>query len=298
MSRTSSNERWARNSAIPSSGGTTRQAADVERRRDSRRDELTVADRGELDEGTALGVRALDLASELERQPCLAGSPRAGQREQARSPDQRQQLAQLVIAPDERARLRRQARRLPTLRRAAPRLRLELGAQLLDLIASLTSPVLVAILRQQLASVERQRRAVSTGRSRAAGLLPRALEVVHVDARPQRQQLLAQLDRLSSQSAPRDVHHLVQVVRRRRRVELRPERVHQLLAMQAMGRRQREQLDQLASLSQAPDRRVDRLAGACRREPTEELYRDIARLVQTIIGYGLQASTPGSSVRA
>ena len=91
------------------------------------------------------------------------------------------------------------------------------------------------------------------------------------------------------------MHDLVQVVGGGRRVELRPERVHQLLAMQPMARGEGEELDQLAPLAQAPRRRGDRLAVARGGEPAEQLDRDVPRGLRVILRLGLQASTPDLS---
>ncbi len=70
-----------------------------------------VGERGELDERRAVRVRRLGGAGQLEREPRLADPAGPGEREQARSAQQRLQLGELAVAPDERARVRRQRRR-------------------------------------------------------------------------------------------------------------------------------------------------------------------------------------------
>src|SRR4051794_40156168 len=99
--------------------------------------------------------------------------------------------------------------------------------QCLELVATRRGPVLVAVLREQLASVQSQRRAISAGGTGATGLLGRALEVVDVDARAECQQLVAELDRLGAERAPCDMDDLMEVVRGRGGVELGPQLVHQ-----------------------------------------------------------------------
>jgi len=69
-----------------------------------------------------------------------------------------------------------------------------------------------------------------------------ALEVIDVHARPERQQLLAQLDPHRLRESTRGVHHLVEVVRGRPLVQLGPQRLHELLAMQPMVRCERHEL--------------------------------------------------------
>ena len=86
----------------------------------------------------------LSLAGELEREPRLARTPGAGQRQQPRAFHERQQLSELVVAPHERAGLRGQAEQRLAVRRIDPGF--ELHPQLLDLLTARANPVLVAIL--------------------------------------------------------------------------------------------------------------------------------------------------------
>ena len=78
------------------------------------------------------------------------------------------------------------------------------------------------------------------------------LEAVNVDVRDEMQQLLPNLDRPGPERAPRDVHGLMKVVRRRRRQAVAPEHVHRLLAVNAMTRCKREELYEFAGLLQPP----------------------------------------------
>jgi hypothetical protein len=61
--------------------------------------------------------------------------------------------------------------------------------------------------------------------------------------------------------------------------------------MQAMMRRERQQLHELASLAQAPRGFGDRLAGADRCEPAEQADRDIAGDLRAIVVLVLQPTT-------
>ena len=146
---------------------------------------LPSSNAGELHERGSVGVLALAAARELERQPCLAGATGAGERQQAGGAQQRGQLAELVLAPDERARVRRerpdrgsagaQSRRAPPRARgAAPR-----ASHAAPLPSPRSGSPAAARLRRG------QRRAVGARRARLAGLGRAALELVHVDARVQ-----------------------------------------------------------------------------------------------------------------
>ena len=86
-----------------------RERAYVEGGRGCGRHETRVGHRRELDDDRARGIRLLHLARQLEGEPGLPRATGAGEGQQARSVEQRAQLGQLVPAPDERARVRRQA---------------------------------------------------------------------------------------------------------------------------------------------------------------------------------------------
>ena len=62
------------------------------------------------------------------------------------------------------------------------------------------------------------------------------LEVVYVDVRMERQQLLAQLNRRCSQGTARDVYDLVEVVGSSRWIQIGPQRIDELLTMQPVSR--------------------------------------------------------------
>ena len=66
------------------------------------------------------------------------------------------------------------------------------------------------------------------------------------------------------------MHGLVEVVRRRRRVELPPEHVHRLLAVQPVPGRERQQLHELTCLLQPPGVGGNFNAVDLGCEPTEE----------------------------
>jgi hypothetical protein len=118
------------------------------------------------------------------------------------------------------------------------------------------------------------------------------LEVVDVDPRHEPQQLAVEQDRLAAERPARDVDDLVEVVGGRGGVELGPEGVHQLLAMELVVRCEREQLDQLATLAQTPDRAVHLLLAARNGEATEQRHGDLALLLDVYIRLELQRGPP------
>ena len=135
------------------------------------------------------------------------------------------------------------------------RLVLELGHQRRELLATRFRPVVVAVLGQELAGVERDRRAVGRRCLEAASVCGCELEPVDVDVRGEREDLVSQFDRLGIERAPRHVHRLVQVVRGRGGTEVSPEDVHRLFSVQPVSRREGEQLHELARFLQPPGRR-------------------------------------------
>ena len=175
------------------------------------------------------------------------------QRQDARVPEQRLELRQLALPADERARIRRQDERC----RRAERHRLlgERGGQLRELLSTLLGPVVVTVLRQQLARGRaRARHGTPPPSSSAARRRPPASRrstststSSASDSTSSRTSMVSRAERAS-----RDVHRLVQVVRGRSRGELAPEHVERLVAMQAMTACEREQLHELARLLQAP----------------------------------------------
>src|SRR3954470_4302963 len=68
----------------------------------------------------------------------------------------------------------------------------------------------------------------------------------------------------------------MEVVRRRRRPAVAPEHVHRLLAVEAVARREGEQLHELARLLQPPGGLRDRGAVDGGSEATQQGYPDIA----------------------
>src|SRR5262249_9783136 len=78
------------------------------------------------------------------------------------------------------------------------------------------------------------------------------LEPVDVDVGRELDHLVAHPDRVGVEGAARHVDGLVEVVRGGRRPAVAPERVHRLLAVEPVARREREQLDELARLLQPP----------------------------------------------
>ena len=196
--------------------------------------------------------------------------------EEARAPEQRLQLGELLASADERARVGREAER-PRGAEGGDRL-LELGCEREELVATRLCPVVVAILRQELTAVERERSPVGGRSLDPARVGSRELEPVDVDIRCEGEDFVPQFDRLGVERTPRYVHGLVKVVRSRRWIAVSPEHVHRLFAMQPVAGREREQLHQLARLLQPPGRRRDADAVHFGCESTEEPEVDIAHL--------------------
>jgi hypothetical protein len=79
------------------------------------------------------------------------------------------------------------------------------------------------------------------------------------------------------------VHRLVQVVRGRGQAAVTPQHVHRLLAMEPVLGREREQLDELSCLLQAPGRLGDGDAVDGRREAAEQGHADVGHLRKPIL---------------
>ena len=129
-------------------------------------------------------------------------------------------------------------------------------------------PLVEAILGEQLAGVQVDRLPISLDARRARGLRRSRLELLDVDSEPvtgEGEDIVNERDPrravLSTrvQSATRDEHHLAQVVRRRRRIPIGPQRLDHVLAMQRVSGREREQLDDTARLPQPPSRLIHHL---------------------------------------
>ena len=108
------------------------------------------------------------------------------------------------------------------------------------------------------------------------------LQQVGVDVRGEPQHLVPQLDRARLERAPRDVHGLVQVVRRRRRRPVRPQQLHRLLTVKAVAGREGEQLDELAGLLQPPRGVRDVHAVDRGREAPQKVHPDSCHLGEII----------------
>ena len=259
LSMTSSSERGARKPATasarvcPGSARTSSAAATASGTRWASRE------RASSTSAAPSGCERLGGTGQLERQPRLAHAAGAGEGQHARPAQQRLQVGELAAAPDERARVRRQRRSLVGGARAeGGELGAELRGQLRELLAPVLRPFVVAVLRQQLAAVEGERRSIRGSRPGAASGDRRVLQQIDVDLRHEVEHAVLDLDRGRVQRTPRDVHRLVEVVRGGRRLAVLPEHVHRLLAMEAMARGEGEQLHQLARLLQPPRRRRDR----------------------------------------
>ncbi len=249
--------------------GATRERAQIERLRDGVGNVGALADRIELDEDRAVGMHVLAVARELEREPCLARATRAGEREQAGTPEQRPQLSELVLASDERARLERQPSSAWHDAEDAEDL-LQLLVDRCQPPAFELGPVVVAVLGQQLAAVEGERALARRGSPVAPRVGGRDLERLDIEVCIEPEQPVLQLDRLGAQRLPRRVHRLVEVVRRRARVAIRPKHVHRLLAMEPMPVGERQQLHQLPRLTEPPGRVRDRRAGGLGRKTAQQ----------------------------
>ncbi len=135
--------------------------------------------------------------------------------------------------------------------------------------------VVVAVLRQELAGIERERRTVAGGLRRGPRRHGRLLEELDVNRRMKLEQSVFRFDRVGSEGPPCGVHGLVQVVGSGRRAELRPELVDQLLPVEPMPRREREQLHEFPAFLQPPGALGHRLGLDRGREAAEEPDRDV-----------------------
>ena len=154
------------------------------------------------------------------------------------------------------------------------------GHQLRQLGATAGRPVVVAVLRQQLAA--RRARARRGGRrpSRRAAprRRPRSSRSTSTSAASSS---ISSADAIASgaERPPRDVDRLVQVVGGGRRLAVAPQLVHRLLAVQAMAGRQREQLHQLARLAQPPRRVGNRTPSTAAEKPPRSVRNTTGRSI-------------------
>ncbi len=130
-----------------------------------------------------------------------------------------------------------------------------------DLLPPTLRPILVAVSRQEVPGVEVKRGPVRRRGSGAAGLVRRVLESLDVrpqwGTRAQTEALVVQVQvagggglRLEGPSG--DVKGLVEVVGGGPGLEVGPEEVQDLLAVEASARRQGEQFDEARGLAQTP----------------------------------------------
>ncbi len=187
---------------------------------------------------------------------------------------ERGELGKLVPATDERARVGGEAvlraGRVGFLKRGG-----ESVGKRLQRLPPAGREVVVAVLRQELAGVEPERGPQAGGRPRAKGSRGGRLEDIDVDLCVQYEEAVSRVDRPGAECAARDVDALVQVVGRGGGIELGPERIHHLLAVEPVAAREREQLHELARLAQPPGA-VRNLGPAGRgAEPAEEPDRDL-----------------------
>ena len=147
---------------------------------------------------------------------------------------------------------------------------------------SAAAATVVAILREQLAAVEREGRPVGGGGPDPARVGRCELQPVDVDHGREGENFVPELDRLGAERPARHVHRLVQVVRCRGRAAVTPQHVHRLLAMEPVLGREREQLDELSCLLQAPGRLGHGDAVDGRREAAEQGHADVGHLRKPI----------------
>ena len=159
------------------------QRSHVERGGDGVRDQPRIGQLGELDERGARLIRRLGASGELEREPRLAGAARTAEREEPRLPQaascssassRSRPTNELVFAGS------------PNADRWTERgeLLLELDDERRELLAPRLRPVVVPVLRQELAAVQRERGAVGRRRLDQACIGRRKLEPIDVDRLP------------------------------------------------------------------------------------------------------------------
>ena len=236
-----------------------RQRTHVECRRDGGGNQTRVGQAGQLGDGRARRIRLLDLARQLEREARLPRATRSRERQQPGAGEEGSQLGELVRPADERARVRRKPRQ-PIVGRQCGQLPGQGLVELCELVAARLCPVVVAVLRQELAAVERESGPVGGGCAGRACIGRRPLQAVDVDLGVEREQFVSHLDRFRAENAAGNVDGLVEVVRGRRRVTVAPQRVHRLLAVEPVAGRHCEELHQLARLLEPEGSIGNRLA--------------------------------------
>jgi hypothetical protein len=256
--------------------GTAAQRSQIEPLGDRSGDEPAVVQCVQLDEQHAVGIRVFVVACQRQRQARLAHTAGTGERQQPRMREQGGQLAELVLPTHERGRLDRE--RTKRGRRCGGLLD-ELGEQLPELCVQTGEalslerrPVVVAVLGEKLAAVQRESTATRRSASHSARLRSCVLELLDVELRLEPQDAVEECDGSCSERSPRCVHRLIEVVRSRGGITVRPELVHGLLAMEAMPVREREQLHELLCLAQPPRRVRDGRPARLDREASQQRY--------------------------
>src|SRR5262249_31171675 len=163
----------------------------------------------------------------------------------------------------------------------------ELEAQL---ALRLEGPLFVAVARQEPVPVEPDGFGIGRRVARPPGAVGRRPECIHVDPQAvdrEGEDLAGRPDQLLARrrlaQAARVVQRLAQVRGGGPRPELRPERIHDLLAMQAVPWGECEQLHQGCRLALPPRLLWDRSASDLDLKPTEELDADLRHTAAAIL---------------
>ena len=141
-------------------------------------------------------------------------------------------------------------------------------------------PIVEAILREKLTAIQAYRGLIARERRLELRLRRRRLERFHVDPKPlgaedeevtrvhdpRRPIITAEVERPASHE-----QCLAQVVRRGTQLSVRPKRLDRALAMQAVLRGQREELDQLTCIAKSPRGLIHRPIGRGHAKPAEKI---------------------------
>jgi hypothetical protein len=149
-------------------------------------------------------------------------------------------------------------------------LQAERGVQLAQRNAPGRGPRLVAVLGQQLARVKVERAHVALRVEGAARRAGRVLEALDVDGGLERHDTVGEAQGVGAHRPPCRVQRLVEVVRGAGGVALGPERLGELVAVQALSRREREELHERARLAQPPGAIRDAAVVDCDGEPAHQ----------------------------
>src|SRR5262249_14899820 len=121
------------------------------------------------------------------------------------------------------------------------------------------------------------------------------LEGLDVDLGVEQEQAVLRLDGGGAERTARDVHRLVEVVRRGGRVELGPESVHRLLTVQSVPAREGEGLAELACLAKAPAALRHLLSAGRHAEAAEQADPDLRHAPR--MTYLASPSSPNEAIR-